>query len=163
MRRVWLTTDTHFQHRKLIEKGFRPADFESQIIQRWREMVNPCDHVYHLGDVLVGNDADMVHMLEGLPGTKTLIRGNHDHKTRTWYRENGFADCVDALVIGDVFLTHEPYQSDLPSGCTLNIHGHLHDDNYRRHAYEIKPWHQLLAIELTGYRPVLLESFRRRP
>lgn len=161
MSRVWLTTDTHFQHRKLIEKGFRPADFEAQIIQRWREMVRPHDHIYHLGDVIVGNDTTMVHILESLPGVKTLIRGNHDKRSRTWYRQNGFVDCVDAVVLQDVFLTHEPAKV-LPFVCTLNIHGHLHDDNHRRHEYELQPWHQQLALELTGYRPVLLESFRRR-
>lgn len=159
MSKIWLTTDTHFNHSKLIEKGFRPPDFQAQIIKKWNWLIAPTDHVIHLGDVIVGNDHELGRINVMLNGTKSLVRGNHDKRTKTFYRQNGFCEIVDAMVIGHVLLTHEPYQDELPSGCTLNIHGHLHDDNHRRHDYEIKPWHKLLAIELTNYEPVLLHKF----
>lgn len=160
--RTWLTTDTHFGHRKLIDKGFRPHDYESRIITNWNNHISPIDHVIHLGDLFCGDDDKIASIINMLNGTKCLVRGNHDNKSRSWYRQNGFTDCVDAIICNGALLTHEPYQGiELPIGCNLNIHGHLHDDNHRRHDYEIREWHKLLAIELTEYRPVLLEKFSR--
>lgn len=160
-RRIWLTTDTHFNHRKMIEKGFRPHDFEAQIIMNWNRLVNPCDIVVHLGDVIVGRERELMFYNESLNGVKTLVRGNHDQgRTFSFYIDHGFAMVCDALRFDDVLLTHEPTrESPVGSEWTMNIHGHLHADGHRNAEFDLKPHHALLALEETNYCPVELQVF----
>lgn len=147
--RTWLTTDTHFHHDMLVREGIRPADFQDRIVRRWKHLVKPEDTVIHLGDVIFYKHDTLKQLLDDLPGTKFLVMGNHDHKSRLWYSRNGFAAVFDGLVLGDVYLSHKP-AATLPSGCTVNVHGHLHS-NAVASPY---PHGRLLALEYTAYSPV---------
>ena len=53
--RIWLTTDTHFGHQRMIEFG-RPQDFEVKIGKAISEVVKPEDVLIHLGDFCIGKD-----------------------------------------------------------------------------------------------------------
>ncbi len=45
-RKIWLISDTHFGHRKMITYG-RPEDFESQIINNINRYVGENDILIH--------------------------------------------------------------------------------------------------------------------
>lgn len=142
----------------MIVKGFRPSDYEIQIRENWNRMINPLDVVYHLGDVICGREGDLERILEDLNGTKILVRGNHDSgRSVSWFLEHGFAAVMDGMVINGAYLTHEPAHT-LPTGCIMNIHGHLHDDGHRMGDYQLQPFNVLLSLELMKYQPIELSD-----
>lgn len=154
--KTWLITDTHFNHQMLVDKGYRPADFNEQIIDNWQRLVLPVDTVFHLGDVILSRQSELKGILEQLPGRKVLIRGNHDRESDGWYERAGFAFVCQAVLFGGVYLTHAP-QVTLPDGALINVHGHLHAGTHRTggEAEHCK----LLALEVDGYAPVELMEF----
>lgn len=73
----------------------------------------------------------------------------------------GFHYATDAIVLGDVMLSHKPIEK-LPSGVRLNVHGHWHNDNHhKRPTWYNETTHRLLSIETTDYKPVKFEEFVR--
>src|SRR6478736_1753276 len=153
----FFTSDTHFWHARIIELSNRPfRDVEhmnEEIILRWNSKVAPTDTVFHLGDVMLGqNFVEHLPLLGRLNGHKTLVVGNHDRmfgkmsteKYDRWMNAYGehFDDIVEAklVTIGEhnVYLSHFPYDGDgegkedrytefriLDDGTTL-VHGHTH-------------------------------------
>lgn len=157
-RKIWLTTDTHFNHPKLILEGHRPSDYEGRIVSQWNDVVGDQDIVIHLGDLIMKRPSELERIMGLLRGTKILVKGNHDNESIHWYMQRGFNFACDGIKIDDVWLSHEPCQ-DLPDGCYVNIHGHLHGDDHRSPDYQLQEWHCLLSLEKTGYKLVDLHAF----
>jgi calcineurin-like phosphoesterase family protein len=178
--KIFLISDTHFNHDKIATYCDRPPDFTERIIKRWNEVVTYEDTVIHLGDVAIGNRRTVDSILAVLPGRKILVRGNHDRQhSNTWWMEHGFDFACDGMKFRNCWLTHEPSTS-LADGCELNIHGHLHNIWHGFNSPEReerdkdllgtdykhklkKPWQRLFAIEYTDYRPVEFEKFVSQP
>lgn len=154
--KTWITTDTHLNHRAMVEKGWRPADYQEQIITNWKQMVNDQDLVIHLGDVIIGRNGTLADILEPLPGRKVLVRGNHDHESGEWYMRKGFIYACQGLLYGGVYFSHAP-SITLPTGAKLNVHGHLHDGDHR--GKNVPDHCKLLSLEQTGYKPVEFTEF----
>ncbi len=156
--KVFVTTDTHFGHRSLINKlQVRPSDFEEKIIRNRRVMISEDDLFVHLSDVVIGTPDDWHSIIPDLPGRKILVRGNHDKKSPRWYMANGFDFCCSSItweMFGfKILLSHKPsFEGDFD----LNIHGHLHGS--RHHDIATDKRHHLLALEDTGYQPRLLKT-----
>lgn len=123
---VWLITDTHFDHKNIIQYCNRPEDFSQQIIDNWNKLVKPDDIVLHLGDV-AWPKFYQEHSFKELPGKKILIRGNHDEGSIFYFMNHGFdfaCDAVDLKVDGlKLRFTHEPC---VTAHFDVNVHGHLH-------------------------------------
>jgi calcineurin-like phosphoesterase family protein len=179
--KVYLITDTHFYHDKMVEYCGRPVDHTEIIGKELITVSNTLasyDVIFHLGDVCVGNDEEAHRrFIEPIKCKKWLIRGNHDSKSNNWYLQHGW-DWVGEVFIDTYFgkkivFSHTPYK--IPDDCDLNIHGHFHnqlprllekkfvvsDEEYRnKHDLaNLTPKHKLLALEYTDYKPVLLEDF----
>lgn len=166
----WLITDTHFfhdmhdkMHDNMVEFCGRPKDHTESIMAHWREMVGWDDVIIHMGDILLGSGRKqkLKGIMATLPGRKILVRGNHDKESLSWYMDNGFLLAVEGMLYRDIWITHRPALS-LPDGAVVNIHGHHHNNGHRSWEFEPgkpEPWHHLLAIENTDYRPVDLEKF----
>ncbi len=93
----WITTDTHFGHKKLIDEEARPINFESSILKRLKDVLRPDDILIHLGDVSFKDDKKWHSMLIELsPCKKWLILGNHDSHSDTWYMKHGWDFVADA-------------------------------------------------------------------
>lgn len=175
-KKFWLTTDTHFNHDKMVEYCDRPKDFE-KIISKGLFSIPQEDILIHLGDVCIGND-EYVHnaYIKPLYCKKWLVRGNHDTKSDKWYLEHGWdfvAKTFSGLYFGKkVMFSHKPQEDN---GFDVNIHGHFHntlerlkrkdwvtpDEEYRNtHDLSVlTEKHKLLALEFTKYQPVLLNTF----
>src|SRR5271157_5187429 len=125
--KVYLIADTHFNHENIKTYCQRPDNFTERILHNWKAIVKPQDTIIHHGDVLMGHRQTGIAQLQDLPGHKILVRGNHDRRSScTWWMEHGFDAVCDSMVFRRCWLTHEPAEA-LSPGCTLNIHGHLHN------------------------------------
>jgi calcineurin-like phosphoesterase family protein len=86
MSEIWLTSDTHLAHNKDFiwkPRGFNSIEeMNETIIERWNSVVGYNDIVYHLGDVMLGNNEEGLKLLSQLNGNIILALGNHDTDTR---------------------------------------------------------------------------------
>jgi calcineurin-like phosphoesterase family protein len=162
---IWLTTDTHFGHQKMLEFG-RPENFETKIMENIKKAVKPEDLLIHLGDFCIGKDEywHEFYFFHTPAARNILVRGNHDRKSYSWYVKNKWSSVVDSLDIclygKRIRLSHEPSYGH-PS-FDINVHGHFHDNQHR--SMDLPPeytkeTHKCLAIESTNYQPVALRKF----
>lgn len=129
MNRVFIISDTHFGHKKIIdfEQATRPfktiEEHDAELVRRWNDAVGPKDTVWHLGDVLFG--VNSFDILEQLNGTKRLVMGNHDHYPIGRYMDH-FNSIHGTATVRDYILTHVPVHPGQFGRFKGNIHGHLH-------------------------------------
>jgi calcineurin-like phosphoesterase family protein len=84
MPEIFFTSDTHFNHAKIIELCERPfdtvEDMDEAMIANWNSRVSRGDIVYHLGDfTFARSKAEVERYVRRLNGQKHLILGNHDY------------------------------------------------------------------------------------
>lgn len=172
-RKTWLVTDEHYLHENVKAYCGRPDGFEETLFRNLSE-IPETDVLISLGDTCMGRDEE-VHrrFIEPLRCRKVLVKGNHNQKSNTWYLNHGWdfvCDRVDIEAFGKrAVLTHMPLpDSEIPEGA-LNIHGHWHNKSFREKefrkafgSYDVLR-HARLSVELTNYRPVLLERVLTRP
>ena len=158
---IYLISDTHFGHAKIIEYAQRPfADVTEQdriLIDNWRQMLTEEDTTFHLGDVALGRNKAWIRLtLESIPGKKVLILGNHDrdHSVK-WWLEAGFDEVYPYPIILDGFwmLSHEPLfvNTAMPY---VNIHGHTHQTS------SDNPQQVNISVEKMAYAPVLFDEIK---
>lgn len=162
--KVYLITDTHFNHDKLIEYCSRPAGFSDLIWEGLEDLPRGCTLI-HLGDICIGKDEEVHKRLMSYDCKKILVKGNHDKKSNHWYLAHGW-DFVceqfsDTYFGKRILFSHKPIVWD--GEYEVNIHGHFHNTDHRRLEPEFlaerNGYQKLLAIEYTDYKPVLLEKF----
>jgi calcineurin-like phosphoesterase family protein len=167
---IWLTSDTHFNHANIIRYCDRPfvdpQEMNEKLIENWNSVVKHNDHVYHLGDVYMGDKENIHKVLSRLNGKKRLILGNHDE-----VKDGVLVKYFEKIMVWRYFkgerllLTHVPvHPSNLVGGeGTRNAHGHIHEKMIPDERYIN------LCVEHTNYTPVPLEeafgfkSFRVTP
>jgi len=157
--KLMLTTDTHFNHKKIQEYCGRPDGFEQKIVSGWKDLRKDKHILIHLGDVCIGRETE-AHEKYIIPLTvkKILVKGNHDKKSNTWYMEHGWDWVCESMTFKrggkNVLLSHEPKVWD--GYWDINIHGHFHNANYRRYEAQLKndllPGQRLLALEYNDYK-----------
>jgi calcineurin-like phosphoesterase family protein len=160
MSTVFFTADTHFHHKAMIGKQWRPfasvEEMNELLVERWNGVVTKRDIVYHLGDVGLGSDHDILETVGRLNGTINLIAGNHDPvwpgNRRYHSHMRRWMEVFNSIVpfarrrLGhkhEVLLSHFPYEGDhtgedrfnqfrLRDECELLLHGHVHEAWKRR-------------------------------
>lgn len=171
--KIYIITDTHFNHKNMIDYCGRPENFDELIFKGLKEMQG-CDLLIHLGDICIGGDSEIHNKLkEIIKCRKILVKGNHDNKSNQWYLDNGWDFVCNSFrntYFGkDILFTHEP---DVYSDYDINIHGHLHnnlprllrkefvDENEEKRnikfLYKLTDKNKLLAIEDVNYKPINL-------
>ena len=139
--KIFLISDSHFGHKNIIKYCNRPfdnvEDMNSILIKNWNSVVDNEDYVYHLGDFGLGTKDELIAIGNKLNGHKILVMGNHDHMSKTAYKECGFDEVYENPVliqnpkchlpdgINKLLLSHEPVNLG-NNDDILNIHGHLH-------------------------------------
>jgi calcineurin-like phosphoesterase family protein len=160
--RCWVISDTHFSHANIARYCGRPADHEKQMIDNWRQLVKPRDLVLHLGDLALGRPAQMEEIALKLPGRKVIIRGNHDKKSKAWYKQLGF-QIIDAFTTTfegyTVSWTHYPggKLNGNPEALVLwpkhlNVCGHVHNRSHTN------PYIINMSVEVNDYKPVWAQT-----
>lgn len=133
---TWLTSDWHLGHANVITYDRRPfrdvAEMQTEIINRYNSRVMPRDSVLFLGDILFSSSKEDAKTLLGwMHGTKILIRGNHDRRSRQWYLDVGFSEVLKSAVIdlpgiGRVLCVHNPLEAATHPEARYVLHGHKH-------------------------------------
>jgi calcineurin-like phosphoesterase family protein len=171
MSKIFLTSDTHFGHdREFLwgPRGFSNyIDHDEEIIQRWNEVVGPDDIVYHLGDIMLGDNEYGMNCLRRLNGHIKIIRGNHDTDSRwSLYSTLPNVECLGwAEVIKykkyQFYLSHHPTMtSNLEKAPYLRMHlinlfGHTHQ---RDKFYNDIPFMFHVGLDSHDCAPVLLDD-----
>lgn len=157
----WIISDTHFNHsKKMVEIG-RPENYEEQIFDSLSNLT-PEDVLIHLGDICLGKDKELHEkFIRPLKCRKILVKGNHDHKSLSWYMEHGWDFACEAFSMDyagkHLFFTHIP---DMVTEGTINIHGHLHNVEHRSYPIFYNPEiHYLVSLEKQGYKAQRLDTF----
>lgn len=158
--RIFVISDTHFHHENIyhftrdgiarVRPEFTHApEADAEMVRRWNATVTPEDHVYHLGDVTMGNNLSLIRLLNG---HKRLVLGNHDKCDVRAYREAGFQKVMAYRVFDRQFvLSHVPLHPE-SVGKQINVHGHIHERE------PFGPQYRNVSVERIGYVPVLLAS-----
>jgi len=155
----WLTTDTHFGHDALIEHCGRPENFTEKIFKS-HSRIDPQDMLIHLGDICIGDEKEWHKRIwQEIRCKKCLVKGNHDKRTNTWYLRYGWDFVADAIMINihgaKLLFSHIPqHESKLYD---MNIHGHFHNIDHRKHEQNLKsikhPQQILIKLE-HDYMPI---------
>lgn len=162
---IYLISDTHFQHRNVIDYCGRPENHE-ELIKASLKQLKPDDVLFHLGDIGIGKDEDFhIEFIEPIRSrTKILIRGNHDKKSDSWYLNHGWTAICEGIQLKlfgkRLFLTHRPPKDALALIRALDldfvIYGHVHNDE--RHVPQDNRCLPFI-LENEKYRAVNLEKF----
>lgn len=179
MSKIFVTSDTHFGHdREFVwgPRGFTNyVDHDNEVIRRWNAVVGPDDIVYHLGDVMLGDNAHGMDCLRQLNGTIYIIPGNHDTSTRIkLYKtlENvhvfesntpGFEAAAATFKYKkyNFYLSHHPTMtSNLEKAPYLRMHlinlfGHTHQQNK---FFQGMPFMFHVGMDSNNCTPVLLDD-----
>ena len=172
MAEIWVTSDTHFNHKNILNfmdgdnKKFRGDLFASTqemnefMIQNWNAIVKPEDKVYHLGDVFFGSPVEAGLILKRLMGKKRLIVGNHDdlHGQRGKPLYENFQKITLWRIFKEfnMVLSHVPIHKDSFRKVDYNVHGHIHQRKSPSKEYIN------VCVEQTNYTPVHIEDIIKR-
>lgn len=129
MAKIFVTSDTHFNHKMLVSNSFRQFPTVSAmnefIIAQWNSVVNNGDTVFHLGDVVMNKKIDFYeNILPRLNGNIIFIRGNHDNQTMS-----AITNVTITFNGNNIELVHNPFNSEQVS--RFVIHGHIHKSGTR--------------------------------
>lgn len=173
---IWLTSDEHYGHRRIVEYCKRPFldvdHMREELIMRHNEVVAPDDDVWDLGDFAM-DERLVPELLKRLHGKRRLVVGNHDAchprrsrhaRAREKYLDAGFVEVVTQASIAGFDLHHLPYSGDHTSedrfvkyrpkdeGRFL-LHGHCHGHFGRMHGRMID-----VGVDVWDFSPVALET-----
>lgn len=122
----------------------------SYMIQEWNKIVRPCEFVIHLGDYICGGTFDQIKNITGqLNGRKILITGNHDRKSKSWFRGVGFERVIKhRWCVGMYCFSHRPQTAGylVENDSRYNLHGHSHKHDYGDPFYNF-------CVDVVGYGP----------
>lgn len=171
MSKIFLTSDTHFGHdREFLwgPRGFTSSqEHDEAVIKNWNETVSAEDTVYHLGDLMLGDNLYGIECVKRLNGHIKLIRGNHDTDARWKLYEKlpnvelvGWADVIKYKKY-NFYLSHHPtLTSNLEKAPHLrmhliNLYGHTHQMGK---FYQDMPYMFHVGLDSNDNRPILLDD-----
>lgn len=160
----WIISDTHFNHKKIVEYCHRPPDHEERLLEGISHLgIDDC--LIHLGDFSFGQEAYWFKRMKEVSNcTKILVLGNHDQKSWSYYMNDWHFVC-DSFKIKyggkNICFSHKPVPWD--GDWDLNIFGHLHNlpqiSHHKKEFKQLQQWHRCYAPELNDYKPVKLDEF----
>lgn len=111
---LWLIADTHFNHEKILE--YEPirtqyatnvADMNRVLMDNWNSSINDKDVVLFLGDFSIANSYITKLLVSQLKGQKVMVMGNHDRRSKTYWKKAGFVEVYDRpIVVRNVIFSH---------------------------------------------------------
>ena len=167
---IYFISDCHLWHLNIIkyESETRPfnniEEMNETIINNWNKVVKPTDEVYVLGDFIMGVADNIEPTLAKLNGKITLVRGNHDTKTKlAEYARLGIEvkDIVYIPYKGRFFIgCHFPMTNEefirmvVEDNSEIYIlHGHTH-----QHSSQILPNVYHVGVDSNNLMPVSIED-----
>jgi calcineurin-like phosphoesterase family protein len=140
-RPVFLTSDTHFFHKKMADLRKFGTDVDAHnemLIKNWNRMVPMNGHVFHLGDVSFGNQEKSAELFSRLNGSVDFVPGNHDNvnllvklaELKGGMVHQALTEVLYTDSIGEknhITLCHFPLAAwNMSDHGSWHFHGHLH-------------------------------------
>lgn len=139
---IYITSDFHFGHDKSFiweSRGFSSVEeMNETLISNFNSIVKPEDHIYILGDLMLGDLKEGLALIEKLNGKLHIVRGNHCTNVR-WAAYVNLPNVIEmqnALYLSykkyNFYLSHYPtvtsnYDYNKPlRKRLLNLCGHTH-------------------------------------
>ncbi len=162
MSKTFFIADTHFSDDNIRRYENRPfhntESMDAEMIERWNTEVAKDDFVYVLGDF--GAEGREKTVLTQLNGVKYLVKGNHDTKGNSEYRQFGFEEVYDHPIIIDGFwiLSHDALyvNSNMPYA---NLFGHVHNSPIVK---DYSSQHYCVSVERINYTPIEFNVIKRK-
>lgn len=135
MSEIFITSDTHFFHKRIMEYcpttrfGADYIEMTANLIEAWNFRVSNDDVVYHLGDFSFGNETLTNTVLYELKGKIHLIKGNHDgHQVLTHPRFSSVQDYLELKHNREHFVMfHFPISRwNKAHYGSMHLYGHCH-------------------------------------
>lgn len=146
----------------------RPANYEKLMFNSMMTLGED-DVLIHLGDICMGQDEAMHEKyIMPLKCHKWLVKGNHDHKSNTFFLKHGWgfvAEMFKEEMYGKkILFSHTPQVWDV--WYDINIHGHFHNTDHRKNDpsfnCKLNNMQILYAPEYENYQVVSLEKLIKR-
>jgi len=161
---VWVWSDIHFGHKKIIEYSDRPFEdtplMDAQLIENFNSTVGKDDLSIWVGDVSFYNDYKTRTMIYKLNGYKILVVGNHDFdhgKLKHMAFDEEHLTYVLPLIEGSYLIfTHYPSPVTFPD---VNVHGHRHIKKAKTEFCDL-PSHINVCCEFHNYKPLNLRDIK---
>ena len=156
MNNIWIDTDWHLWNTEYDDgrDKFKSITRLGQLAYEYTSVIGANDLFIHLGDLCDPSNTKpekLKAIIQSIPGTKILCRGNHDTESDEYYLSAGFDHVCEILKIHDLVFSHKPVNVGVDQ---INIHGHLHTrklstlDGRYLNAYDVN----------YSNKPVLLED-----
>lgn len=128
MNNIWIATDWHLWNTEYDDgrHKFKSITRLGQLADEYTSVIGTNDLFIHLGDLCDPSNTKpekLKAIIQSIPGTKILCRGNHDTEPDEYYLAAGFDHVCEILVIHDLVFSHKPVNVGVDQ---INIHGHLH-------------------------------------
>lgn len=155
MSNVLFIGDCHFGHRNQIKwrtNFYDENEVTQKILHNYQEVVTKRDVVFFLGDIILSEER--LDVLDGLPGKKILIAGNHCTERIPMRTLVNIFDEVHAIMkYKEFWLSHAPLHPNELRG-RKNIHGHVHESTIPDSRYIN------VSCENVNYTPISLFQIR---
>ena len=161
-KRVWLISDTHFDHTNIIrycDRPFKSAEEMNEVLlQNWISIVASDDTVYFLGDMVFGRGSRNPRWwVTQLSGKIIWIKGSHDHGVRP----SSMISNVERVVLSEVIscggiefmLVHDTFDTVVNGWQGWIIHGHNHGNQPHIHLVRRRV---NVSVEVIDYKPISL-------
>jgi calcineurin-like phosphoesterase family protein len=130
MKKIFLTSDLHFNHSAIIKYCNRPYrhldEMDDALIKNWNSVVSDQDEVFVLGDFCFSPTPE--RYFNTLKGCKYLIKGNHDSR-ETMRLGWGWVKDVYTFKYNEhtIWMSHYPHRSWPKSyHGAFHFYGHCH-------------------------------------
>ena len=159
---IWVCADLHLNHKNIIyycRQQFNSVEeHDKYVIGQYNSVVGKDDLVYILGDVGFSPKDKLAALVKQLNGRKILIIGNHDRLKDNEYANMGFIQVIHHPVFynNNIILSHIPIRECLNSPYTINIHGHLHNNELNL------PNFFNVNVEMTDFLPININVFEEK-
>ncbi|MCM1230127.1 MAG: GNAT family N-acetyltransferase [Ruminococcus flavefaciens] len=126
---IWISTDLHLYTKDNDERHpFRTRRNLGLLSDNFASDISQEDIWIFLGDLCDPIVADRDHVrgiIQSIPCTKLMCRGNHDTENDLYYKELGFDVVTDIIRLYNILFSHKPLRV---APDEVNIHGHLHTE-----------------------------------
>lgn len=133
-----------------------------ELIQRWNAVVQPFDHVWHLGDFAFRNKSGEVEpIFDALNGIKHFVIGNHDDKhvlRLPWASQQAYKELkLDGL---HIVLSHYAIVSwNRAHHGSIHLHGH-HHGSLKQNCLPFSDRRIDVGVDCWNFTPVSFEQIK---
>lgn len=129
---IFFTSDLHIYKENIKDEHDNLTNLD-RYIRIQNKYVKHDDVFIYVGDLSYNRldssyDVKVINFFNQLNGIKVLIKGNHDKKDDSYYKNMGFDYIFDEFIYKNYIITHQPIMLDNYPNVIggINIHGHIH-------------------------------------